>query len=139
MRLNKPKNLNKILDCFSNFNSKTLIENAQSGQKTSYIEFFKKSREFSNYLRINKKINQNDRIIIKLDNSEEYLIAIFACFIGGYVACPIDKEISALKYKNLLKIIRPAYKVLSKKDVKYFEVKKKIMVPKDKNSLIIFT
>ena len=139
MRPKKPKNLNKIIDCFLNFNNKTLIENIQSGQKTSYIEFFNRSREFSNYLKINKKINQNDRIVIKLDNSEEYLIAIFACFIGGYVACPIDKEISSLKYKKLLKILRPAYKVLSKKDVKYFEIKKKIIKPKDKISLIIFT
>lgn len=139
MVLHKSKHLRFLINSILKFGNKVLIENLKNGKKTTYEDFYNKSINFCNYLKFKKKLKRSDKIIIKLENSEEYLVSVFACFIGGFVACPIDQEISKTKYSNLKKIINPSLEILNFKDIKYLQIKKKLGIGGNQISIIIFT
>ena len=138
--LNKKKNIQLLIDNFKNFSEKNLIFNVTTNTKISYGDFLNKSYNFCNFLKFKKGLKVGDKILIKLDNSPEYLISIFACFVGGFVACPIDKQIPNDRYKKLIKILKPKYEINSLNKIKFLSKKKN---PKIQNKnlicLIIFT
>ena len=134
-------NLEYITKILQTNSEKHLIHDLNANRIISYSEFLQKSLEFFNYLKNKKKLKRGDKVIIKLENSSEYLISIFACFFGQFVACPIDKQIPNLKYKRIKKILNSKYEINNFKKIKYLKnINNKI--PDNKENflcLIIFT
>ena len=42
-----------------------------------------------------------------MENSVEFLVLIFACLLGGYIAVPIDPNLPENRYRKLKKMINP--------------------------------
>lgn len=129
------KEINKILDQKKNL---IFIKDKIKNQNFTYSNFFNTSIEVLNFFK-SKKIKEGSRIIIKLDNSYEYLCLIFACLLGNYVACPIDTEIKKEKFSEIEKILKPAIKITNLKQIKYIKKNTKIKIKKNNEFLIIFT
>lgn len=138
--LNKKKCIQLLINSFEKFSNKNFIFDISSGKKITYANFLQKSYSFCNFLKFKKGLKSGDKIIIKLDNSPEYLISIFACFIGGFIACPVDKLIPDERYNTLKKILKCKYEINSFKKIKFLAKKINSKI-KNKNftCLIIFT
>lgn len=138
--LNNKKYIQLLINSFKKFSNKNFIYDISSGKKITYANFLDKSYSFCNFLKFKKGLKTGDKIIIKLDNSPEYLISIFACFIGGFIACPVDKLIPDERYSTLKKILKCKYEINSFKKIKFLEKKINSKI-KNKNftCLIIFT
>lgn len=63
------------------------ISNTGNSLKHSYIDLYEKSKQLATYLD-KKGAKQHDHIVILYDTAHEYITAMWACFIGGYVAVP---------------------------------------------------
>ncbi len=136
--LNKKKNIQFFIDIVKKKNESILLIDASTEKKITYFEFFNKSIRFANYLK-EKKIKFGEKIIIKLENSPEYLISVFACIIGGYAACPIDLNIPQNKYIKLKKILKCRYEIDDLKKIKYSDNTTLSLQNKNPISLVIFT
>ena len=130
--------LNLILDSLKKNSSKTLVEDQLTQENYTYQEIHQKSLEFLKFLQ-KKNLNFKDKIIIKIDNSTNYLVAMLASFIGGYTLCPIDSQLPKNKFLKLKKILKPKYIIDSPKKVIF--IKKGDVKVNQKNliSLILFT
>ena len=139
--LNENINIAKIISIIENNGDKKLIHIAKNDRKITYSNFLKKSKEFLNFLKYKKKLKPKDKIIIKLENSAEYLISIFACCLGGYIACPVDKETPIIKYNKIKKILKSKYEINKLNKIKYIKDKNNQFEIKNKNflCLILFT
>ena len=113
--LNEKLNIHSIIKILQKNSDKPLIHELKDNKIISYSVFLSKSLEFLYFLQNKKKLKERDKIIIKLENSSEYLISIFACFLGKFIACPIDKEIPNIKYKKIKKILNAKYVIDSLK------------------------
>ena len=129
------KEINKILEKHKNL---IFIKDKIKNQNYTYLNFFNNSIEILNFFK-SRKIKEGRKIIIKLDNSYEYLCLIFACLLGNYVACPIDIEIKKEKFLEIEKILNPAIKITDLKQIKYIKKNTKIKIKKNNEFLIIFT
>ncbi len=131
--------LSQLLSSFQLNKNKILIYDTVNNNSHSYDEFLEKTLGFISFLK-KKKLNKNDKIIIKLDNSVEYLIILTSCILGGFTACPIDIKIPRDKYHKLKKIIKPKLILDKTKNIKYLnKVNKKNLVENDHTALILFT
>ena len=139
--LNEKLNFQSLIKIIKINSEKHLIYELNKNRIITYSSFLKKSLEFSFFLQNKKKLKPGDKVIIKLENSAEYLISIFACFFGQYVACPIDKEIPNTKYKKIKKILKAKYEINNFKKIKYLKKDKNIFPNNKKNfiCLLIFT
>ncbi len=139
--LEKNINIQSVVKILKDYSDRDLIHEISNNKNITYLEFLRKSEEFFYFLTEKKKLIPGDKVIIKLENSSEYLISIFACFLGGFVACPIDKEIPNNKYKKIKKILDAKYEVNSFYKIKYFKKSSKRLNAQNKNllCLIIFT
>lgn len=104
----------------------------------SYDDFYKNSLNVLNNFK-KQKIKPGSKIIVKMDNSIEYLYVIFACLLGNYIVCPIDTEISKEKLSKIDKILNPAKKIKNKNHVKYSENNFKVNIKEKAPYIIIFT
>ena len=129
------KEINKILEKKKNF---IFIKDKIKKQNYTYLDFFNKSVEILNFLK-SRKIKEGSKILIKLDNSYEYLCLVFACLLGNYVACPIDTEIKKDKFLEIEKILNPAIKITGLNHIKYIKKNSKVKIKKNCEFLIIFT
>ncbi len=129
------KEINKILEKKKNF---IFIKDKIKKQNYTYLNFYNKSFEILNFFR-SRKIKEGSKIIIKLDNSYEYLCLVFACLLGNYVACPIDTEIKQDKLLEIEKILNPAIKITDLNQLRYIKKNTKIKIKKNYEFLIIFT
>lgn len=139
--LDKKISINTVIKILEKNGEKTLIHQVNHNKKISYSDFLKKSQEFLYFLQNKKKLKLGDKIIIKLENSAEYLISIFACFMGHFIACPIDKEIPNVKYKKIKKILNAKYEINNFNKIKYIQKNTQNLKVKNKNllCLVIFT
>lgn len=137
--LDEKIDIKKIINLIEYNSDKQLICLAKNNKKITYSNFLEKSKQFLNFLKYKKKLRPNDRIIIKLDNSAEYIISIFACCLGGFVACPVDKKIQNLKYEKLKKTLNIRYEINSFDKIKYLKNKKFEIINKNFLCLILFT
>ena len=139
--LNKKFNINSVIKILQNKAQKELIHEISDNKIITYSGFLKQSLEFCNFLQHKKKLKPGDKIIIKLNNSSEYLISIFACFFGQFVACPVDKEIPNSKYHKIKKILNAKYEINGLNKIKYTKKNYKKFIENKKNflCLIIFT
>ena len=139
--LDEKIDIHSVIKFIENNGERLLIHQLNNDKKITYSGFLKRSREFLYYLQNIKKLKSGDKIIIKLENSAEYLISIFACFLGQFVACPVDKEIPDTKYKKIKKILKPKYEINNLNKIKFSP--KNLLNFKEKNKnflcLILFT
>ncbi len=132
------KNLNLVLDSFKSNNSKNLIQDIVNKKTLTYDEFFKKSLSIINFFK-KKNLNHGDKIIIKLENSVEYLIIFTSCILGGFTACPIDVKMPKEKFLRIKKIIKPRLIVDNSKILKYSSNINQKLFKNDHIALILFT
>jgi len=137
--LNKKKNIQFFLGQITKFSNRTLITDINSKEKITYKEFLDKSIRFSNYLKYKKKIQKGEKVIIKIDNSPEYLISVFACLLSDMVACPIDLSIPLNKFRKLKKILKYKYEINSINKLKFSKISNLLIRNENPISLIIFT
>ena len=139
--LNKKNNIQLLLSSFDKYSEDCLIQSTSNKEEITYKVFFERAIEFLNYLKLKKKIKIGDKILIKIENSPEYLISIFACVIGGLIACPIDLQTPREKYKKLKKIIKASYEINKIEKIKYLKTTNSSLSDLDSNRicLIIFT
>ena len=139
--LDEKINIQSVIKFLENKGEKTLIHQLNDDKKITYSGFLKKSREFLYFLQNKKKLKEGDKIVIKLENSAEYLISIFTCFLGSFVACPVDKEMPNTKYKKIKKILNVKYEINNLNKIKYEKKNSLNFQEKNKNflCLIIFT
>ncbi len=135
----KEKNsLGLILNSFKINKAKILIEDLLMSKTLSYGEFFSKSLSFAFFLK-EKKLKLKDRVVIKIDNSSNYLISLIACFLGGFTFCPIDSQTPRNKYLRLKKILKPKYVIDSPEKIIFKSGIKKNLNRNDFVSTILFT
>ncbi len=139
--LNKKFNIQSIIKILEDKGEKELIQELRENKIITYSGFLKKSLEFLNFLQNKKKLKPGDKIIIKLENSSEYLISIFTCFLGQFIACPVDKEIPNIKYQKIKKILNAKYEINNLNKIKYLKKNNQKYQENKKNflCLIIFT
>ena len=113
-----------LINIFKKFHNRVMVINSDT--KITYKEFFKEALILSEFLK-NKGLRENDKVLIILENSLEYLKILMACFLGGYVACPIDPATK----KNRINDLKRNY------DIKFIIDKKIIIKPKKINEKII--
>ena len=129
------KEINSI---FTKKKNSIFIKDIIKNKNYTYSDFFNKSNSIANFLK-SRKIKEGSKILIKLDNSYEYLCLVFACLLGNFVACPIDTEIKNDKYKEIGKILKPSIKIVDLKQVKYVKKNYKNKIKDNSQFLIIFT
>ena len=138
--LNNKKNIQLLINTFKKFNNKTLINHISTKKKITYASFLDRSFEFLNFLKLKKKLKEGDRVIIKIENSPEYLISIFACFLGGFIACPIDMKTPNVRYAKIKKMLKFKYEINKINKVKYLKANKYPNISsKNLIGMIIFT
>ena len=128
----------EINNIFKKKKNSIFIKDTIKNKNHTYSDFFNKSNSITNFLK-SKKIKEGSKILIKFDNSYEYLCLVFACLLGNFVACPIDTEIKKNKYNELEKILKPAIKITNAKQVKYIKKNYKNSIKDNSQFLIIFT
>ncbi len=135
----RKKNYHHLLtNIFNLYNSKTIILDTIANKSLTYGEFFSKCIKCINFLK-KKKTKFEDRIIIKIDNSIEYLIILTSCLLGGFTACPLDTRTPREKFNNLKKIIKPKFIISKESDIKYLDLLEYEKLNQDHTSLILFT
>ena len=74
----------------------------------SYCDFWEQSSYFIDKLK-SAGCQEGDIILIKLGNSVQYLQLYLACMRTGVIACPVDPNLSSLKYKKFLTELNPKF------------------------------
>tara|TARA_B100001057_G_C22867037_1_gene957006 strand:+ start:3113 stop:4534 length:1422 start_codon:yes stop_codon:yes gene_type:complete len=134
----KKNYLDTLLKIFEKNSSRYLIENLTNKKKYTYQNFLDESLKFLSFLK-KKNIKKKDKILIKLDNSYEYLLILNTCIIGGFTACPVDTQITKDKYSKIKKILKPKYIIDSVSKIKFDKNFSYDFERNDFISLIIFT
>ena len=122
-------NISKLLKIFEKNQNNIAITDTLRDNKITYKEFLNKSLDILQYLK-EKKIQVGDKILISLENSYDFLILIFACLLGGFIAVPIDPNLPSERLIKLKKMIKPNYN--KKIDLNYSnkKIKKKLSFSK---------
>ena len=135
----KLQNASSLLEVFKKRKKNILITDTINKRKITYEQFLNFSFNILNKLKTEKNIKPGDKVLISMENSVEFLILIFACLLGGYVAVPIDPNLPEKRYSDLKKMIKP------KLVVKKLKIKKKLKKTEENLSfskkpfLILFT
>ena len=106
----------KLIQSFNKFQNKLFI--IGQNEKITFKEFYEESLKIIDHFKT-IGLRENDKILIILDNSSQYLKILNACILGGFVACPIDPTTK----KNTIKKIKKTF------NIKYV-VNKKINIRK---------
>tara|TARA_B110000971_G_scaffold215439_1_gene248883 strand:- start:58 stop:1482 length:1425 start_codon:yes stop_codon:yes gene_type:complete len=129
----------ELLNLFNTIKNKKLALEALSKKEITYGDFYKKALSFYSYLKYKKKLKSGDKIFIELDNSIEFILSVFSCLLGGFIACPIDNKLPKERYEEIHKILKPKFKIKKLTDIKFFNKDVKVEFKKDKPFLILFT
>ena len=65
-----------------------------NGKETTYAEFYCKAENLAGFLQ-QKGYKKGDIIALYLFNSDTFLIAYFACQLGGFSVLPINTKLAA--------------------------------------------
>ena len=79
----------KLLSVFNKNSNNIAITDIIKNRKITYKEFLNLSTKLTSYLRYKKKLKIGDKILINFENSLEFLVLIFSCLLGGFIAVPI--------------------------------------------------
>ena len=80
----------------------------EDGSVTSYFEFWIEAKEIAIKL-LSIGLKEGDFLLLKIENSEDYLQLYIACMQTGIIACPIDPDLPSERYDAILNEIRPTY------------------------------
>ena len=103
---NKKKDLERYFEKYS----KNLFLIDSYKNKYTYSDFYLNALKLINYLD-NKSVKTDSKILIIKQNSIDYLIILYACLLGGYVACPIDPTLKKEKITELKKLYKIDYTI----------------------------
>jgi len=81
----------------------------------SYEEILTRASSLSNGLRNKYGIEKNDKIIVRLDNSIEFIYCYLAALFGGFTIIPLDILLGEKDYKYIQQIVEPKL-VIEKKE-----------------------
>ena len=95
-------NILKLLSVFNKNSNNIAITDIIKNRKITYKEFLNLSTKLTSYLRYKKKLKIGDKILINFENSLEFLVLIFSCLLGGFIAVPIEPNLP----KNRKKLIK---------------------------------
>ena len=101
----KLQNASNLLEVFKKRSKSTIITDTIGKRKISYEQFLNFSLNTFKKLKTEKKIKPGDKILISMENSVEFLVLIFACLLGGYIAVPIDPKLFVHTYKTNMRCI----------------------------------
>ena len=103
--IDRTKKLKKnLINCFDKYSNNTfLIDHLD--RKFTFKEFFSNTLKLMKYLK-NKGVKKNSRILILGDNCKNYLALLYACLLGGYIACPVDPTTKPERIKELKKLYK---------------------------------
>ena len=133
-------NISKLLKIFEKNQNNIAITATLRDNKITYKEFLNKSLDILQYLKEKKKIQVGDKILISLENSYDFLILIFACLLGGFIAVPIDPNLPSERLIKLKKMIKPKI-TIKKINLNYSnkKIKKNKLSFSKRPFLILFT
>ena len=92
-----------LINCFKKFPNRNLIYN--SNLTLTYKEFYQNSLQIIESLK-NIGVKKGEIILLKRENSVEYLMFLLACCLGGITVCPIDPNTKNKRIQELKKIFR---------------------------------
>ncbi len=104
--INKKKDLKNYFEKYSK--NLFLIDNYDN--KYTYSDFNLSALKLIKYLD-GKNVKTNSKILIIKENSFDYLVTLYACLLGGYVACPIDPTLKKEKIIELKKLYKIDYTI----------------------------
>ena len=135
----KLQNASNLLEVFKKRSKSTIITDTIGKRKISYEQFLNFSLNTFKKLKTEKKIKPGDKILISMENSVEFLVLIFACLLGGYIAVPIDPNLPENRYRKLKKMINPKIVITKIKiNINNKKINEKLSFSK-KPFLILFT
>ncbi len=111
-----PKNF--LIDLFKKNADKIFIIN--ENYKITYNQFINHTIQVIDFFK-KKNINKQDRILIKIDNSYEYLLTFLAGALGEFVVCPVDPSLKGNAYENYKKIISPNFIIDKTKQIQLYK------------------
>ncbi|MBF0543583.1 MAG: acyl--CoA ligase [Candidatus Riflebacteria bacterium] len=108
--MNKKTGFSYLKELFEQNSSKPFLYQFDS-PTLSYGEFWDKAEQYA--IRFAELgLSFNDRILIQLENSQNFLMLYLACAIGGYTACPIDPNMPEIRIKSVKDQLKPRYTCL---------------------------
>jgi acyl-CoA synthetase (AMP-forming)/AMP-acid ligase II len=132
-------NILKLLSVFNKNSNNIAITDIIKNRKITYKEFLNLSTKLTSYLRYKKKLKIGDKILINFENSLEFLVLIFSCLLGGFIAVPIEPNLPKNRKKLIKELIKPKIEIknlnLKKINSKKISLKKFDVAP----FLILFT
>lgn len=135
----KTSNILKLLEVFNVYSSKIAITDTVNNRKVSYADLLKLSINTSYKIKKKYNLKSGDRVIIKLQNSLEFLVLILSCLLAGLIAVPIDPNLPSEREKYIYNLIKPNAIIdninLNTKNLKNI----KFVTPKIRPFLVLFT
>jgi long-chain acyl-CoA synthetase len=125
-----------LINSFKKFQNKTMI--ISQDRRITYNKFYKQSLILCEFLK-KRGLKENDKILIVLENSLDYLIIFMACMFGGFVACPIDPTTKKNRINELKKIYDIKYTINKKIYSKKKKINEKLINLNNTNFLVIGT
>jgi len=115
----------------------------EDGSVTSYFEFWIKAKEIALKL-LSTGCNEGDFLLLKIENSEDYLKLYIACMQTGIIACPIDPDLPKERYEAILNEINPRYIIDNIQKINDIEIDDTLEKPsvnneKNRNCIMLFS
>jgi len=80
----------------------------ESGEVINYGQFWQQANRYASRL-VELGMKPCDRLLIRLTNSEHFLLLYLACAMGGFTACPIDPAFPESRVDKIKKMLSPSY------------------------------
>ena len=115
----------------------------EDGSVTSYFEFWIVAKEIAMIL-LSIGLKEGDFLLLKIENSGDYLKLYIACMLTGIIACPIDPDLPKERYETILNEIKPRYIIDNIQKINDIEINDTIENPSvnnenNKNCIMLFS
>ena len=107
----RASNILKLLSVFKNNINNIAVTDIIKNRKITYKEFLDLSIKLTGYLKYKKKLKIGDKILINLENSLEFLVLIFSCLLGGFIAVPVEPNLPKNRKKHIKDLIKPKIEI----------------------------
>ncbi len=111
---NYPKTIQEFLSHIADYGSKQALMTYNDNNAVSYSELTEKIILATSSLKAQSGLKSGDRVMLYGLTGPDWVIAFFACLLGGYVAVPIDVRMSSELVGDLIKDTAP--KLIVSKD-----------------------
>ena len=79
----------QLLTTASRLPEKVAVEDGET--RVTYAELVARVCRFAAFLR-EQGIGEGDRVLLCVENSIEYIAALYGCWVAGAVACPVNAQ-----------------------------------------------